>query len=1012
MTLLALAVLGSLAASAWLMPSRLERVAVAIEHGDRSLVDHELAGATDQPVDPGEARALVDVALTLGRPERAAAILERFLSAQPGAAPAIRLLIEVQRQRHRMGEVAALDERLYAIDGDPGALRECADIYAARHMVPERIAALRRLAGIGRATASDIGELAHRLADAGDGRSALTIVMMWLAAPTNGVPAEVIGLAAALSAASAEAPAIAAQLGELLGRSGEIGPLHVLIQTYAERGRPALSLIAGRALGEPMSSRPEVALALAQLEALQGEFAAARARLDALERAGTLLPAGLPMLAELSLQTGDLGRAVDIAAAMSPQQIPEGLPHRLVQALDEAGRADLLARLPLEPIASSSPASAAAIALARGDLAQTRALALAALEPGADPADLGPAFGRVVRALGLEHALIARLKLISRDGMLDEDGLSLMLGLAATTPAEASDLLEVLRAQRDLNPRAALVWAVFATRNGGAASVVTWLRAGLQTTGPGLPAQTLIDLLLLAVERNEPDLVRAAAAALAGRTDLPTGWTQSEIALTTHAREKLTLVRLRDGVSQIGAATDDAARNRIAALLVDAPGFAQLAPSFRLTEADPAMTWLADAAASGPADSLELLAAVAPQRALKALAGRVKLGDSRLLPVYVAALIRSGSIPAAMAELGSAARGIAPKQQDAMLYETLARLPPQSTLPVLRIAAATGRTDWLSAYEDRLGRAGMQDELRSVLRADAASEHDATRLQSLASRLVELNDRDGAVGILRASAAGKPPASAEVEQLMFLWGPRAAREAVAWTRDQALAAPLQAVPKWLDHLAYLGDPGTVVSVVERRPSALSASAAAVRAYGAALVGAHARAKAELGGAIAAASSPDVLKALAQLALDTGQNASAWHAASLAASASPSDPQALLLAAEAAAGMRRSEDAARFYTQVLALAPQPVDVCIDAGDALLAAKRLAEGRKVLQAALARLPSEPSTLADARLRARSLMLLSRDDEAARLLTEWLARFPGHPGLRADLLQARLDRRQAAQ
>ncbi len=31
---------------------------------------------------------------------------------------------------------------------------------------------------------------------------------------------------------------------------------------------------------------------------------------------------------------------------------------------------------------------------------------------------------------------------------------------------------------------------------------------------------------------------------------------------------------------------------------------------------------------------------------------------------------------------------------------------------------------------------------------------------------------------------------------------------------------------------------------------------------------------------------------------------------------------------------------------------------------------------------------------------------------LLTEWLSRFPNHAGLRADLLQARLDQRQTAQ
>lgn len=1006
MTLLALTVLGSLAASALMMPSRLERVAVAIDHGDRTVVEHELALAADRPVDPGEARALVDVALTLGAPETAAAILERFVSVHPDSGEGLRLLVEVQRQRHRMREVAALDEVLYTRTGDPSALRESADIYASRRMVSERVDALRRLASAGHATASDIGELTHRLADAADGDTALTLLLAWLeAAPTDGLPAELIGLAAGLSAGGAQAPAVAAQLGALIGRSGEIGNLHVLIQTYGERGHPALSLVAGRALGNEMAARPDVALALAQLEALQGEFATARARLDSLERAGTLLPSGLPMLVELSLQAGDLDRAVAVAGSLSPREIPEGLPHRLVESLDAAGRMDLMSRLPLEAIASSSPASAASIALARGDQAQARAMALAAFGPAADAAELGPALGRVVHALGLERDALARLQALARAGALDDDALSLVLDLAAAGKAELPGLLGALRAQRELNPRSGLVWAMLAMRGGQVASVAAWL----QSAGAGWPTRSLLDLLLLAVERKQAEVVRMAANALATRTDLPAGWTQGEITLTAHARDPLSRARLQAGIDLLGAATADAARARIAALLIGAPGFAQVAPTVRVAETHPALAWLAAPDAS--AERLEILAALAPTRAVDRLAGRVAAENTRLLPVYIAALVRSGRVPEAESQIRSALRGAAPKRQDALLYETLARLPADAALPVLHVAATTGRADWQSAYEDRLSRAGLRDTLRAVLRAEAAMEHDAKRSQALASRLVELNDRAGAIAILRSIAADEPPASPAVEQVMFLWGPRAAPEAVAWTRNRALAAPLEALPKWLDHLAYLGASDAVVSVVERRSSALSASVGVVRAYAAALIATHAQSKPDLASAIATASTPEVSKALAQLALDTGQTTSAWHAARAAVDALPLDPAALLLASEAAAAMRRSEDAADFYTRLLRLGPQPVDVSIDAGDAMLTAKRPAEGRKILQTALARLSSAPTTLSDARLRARTLMLLARGDEAARLLTEWLTRFPGHAGLRADLLQARLDRHDAA-
>ena len=1008
-TLLALTVIGSIVSSAWLLPSRLERVAVAIEQGDQSAIDRELDMAVQRPIDPGEARALATVALTMGAPETAVAILEQFLAAQPRSVEGLRLLTEVQRQRRRSLDVATLDERLYALTGDPDALRESADIYASQHMATERLSALRRLASIGRATASDMDELTHRLVESGDREEALTSLMRWLEAPrTVPIPVESLGLAAGLSADTAEAGAIAARLGGLIARGGQLGSLHVLIQIYADRGRPALSLVAGRALGREMAARPDVALTLAELEATQGDFAAARARLEQLDHAGTLLPAGLPMLAELSIQSGDLDRAVPIFAALAPDQVSTGLAHRLVEAVTAAGRLELLARLPLDAIAHASPASAASVALARGDRGRAGALLQAALSTGGDLSDLGPAFGHVVHALGREREVLGRLIALVLSGAFSDESLSLLTDLAAADP-NAPAALDALRAQRDRDPRVGLAWALLAARHGQSATVATWLHAAHSA----VPTRTLVDLLLLPADRNEGELVRIAASALAARADLPAGWTQDEVALTARAREPITSARLRTALDLFGRPTvDDAARRRITALLVGAPGFHQLGPTIAAA-GSPAIAWLtqaieADGSAERIAIELDLLAALTPDRALALLAGRADAERRRLLPIEIASLQRTGRMPEAQTELRSALRGLPPKQQDALLYDILARFPPNQALPVLRVAAGTGRADWASAYQEKLARLGLQDELRSALRAEAASERDPKQLLSLASRLVDLQDRPGAIAALKLVAAGKPPVSPEVEQLMFLWGPRAAPEAIAWTREQALAAAPERLPKWIEHLAYLGQPGAVLAIVEQRPEVLASSASAVRTYGAALTAAHAHATPDLRSAIAVARGPDIQMALAQLALDTTQPALAWHAANAAVSASPTDPAALLLAAQAAAAARRSADAATLYTRLLALGPQPATVCIDAADALLAAKRTSEARSILETSLTKLPATPATVSAARLRGRVLMLLARDDEAAALLTEWLDRFPSHAGLRADLLQARLDRK----
>ena len=1013
-TLMALAIIGSLVSSFWLLPSRLERVAVAVEQGAPAVIRQELDRATKEAADPGEVRALVDAALTIGSPELAASILDRLLVTRPNSVEGLRLLLEVQRQRHLMRDVAALDERVYALTGDVDALRDAADIYASRHMAAERVDALQRLNVIGHASADDIAELTHRLSDAGEGTGALKLLMAWLSVPRQQpLTAELVGLAAGLSAKMSDAQTVASRLGALIGRDGQIGPLHVLIQTYAERGHPELSLLAGYALGDDMTARPDVALVLAQLESLQGNFAAARDRLDGLARAGKLLPAGFPMLAELTLQAGDLRRAVSIVASLAPDQIAEGLPHRLVEAIEAAGRADLLIGLPIERIAASSPASAASVALAQGDRARAATLARAALAAGGNPADFGPAFGHAVQALGLEHEAIARLLLISQSHPLNDESLTLLIQLVENSRAELPSLLATLLRQRDDTPRAGLVWSMLAAHNGQSGAVVSWLKVA----SPHLPAQGLIDLLVLASERRDPTLAQAAAAALMGRTNLPAGWTQDEIALTRQSNEPLTVARFRSALDLVGGAqVDAAARDRIGAILLATPHFAQVAQLALVPASDPAIVWLKTAIAAGGSPTfdvarLTLLTIIAPGQALPLLADRLAADRQTLIPLHVAALVRTGQAVAAQTELRSFLRDLSPGRQDAKLQETLALLPPNDALAVIRIAASTtGRADWVAAYDEALVKAGLIDELRASLRARAlAAGGDTKQLQALASRLVDLNDRNGAVAVMLAAAAGKKPSSPEVEQLMYLWGPRDAPDAVAWTTERALSAPLAEMSEWLEHLAYLGDPSAVISVAERHPTVFAQSAAAVRTYGAALVAAHTKTSLDLRSAVASASAPDQLTALAQLALDTKQPAVAWEAARAATVARPRNKETLLLAAQAAAAVRRSDDAASLYLQVLATGPQPAEIYVDAGDALISAKRAADGRKILAMALSGLPADPATVASARTKARAFVLLGRYDEASALLTSWLARLPTHAGLKADILQLQLTPRR---
>ena len=1008
-TLLLLSVLGSVLGSLWLMPSRLERVTAATERGDQALIERELDRASVNSVDPGETRALVDVALTLGKPDIAASILDQALTQHTDSLDAMRLLLEVQRQRHRMTDVASLDERIFAQTGEAEALREAADIYASQRRTTQRVDALQRLNALGQATAADMSELSHRMVESGAGPAALDLLLKWLETRSAPLPSEIVALAASLSVARPDAATTATALGRMIGRADGEGTFNVLIQTYAERGRPELSVVAGHALGS-MQTRPDVALVLAQLDALQGDFSSARRRLDDLDRAGKLLPAGLPMLADLSLQVGDLTRAASLIAALPPGQIAEGLPQRFVEAAYAAGQLNVVTRLSVDRIASVSPGSAAVIALARGDRVQATALAQAVLGPGGDLGDLGPAFGDVIRALGLTETASARLLAIARNGALADNELGLLLDIAMSSRTTSPALLQMLRARRDSGPRAGMVWASLVAQQGGAAEVAAWL----PTHATAAPTASLIELLVVGAQKSNPALARAAASALAGRSDLSNGWTSAEIAFTAHGTDPLTPARMRDGLALIGAAqSPPASRDRIVALLVDNRDFARVALAFNhVPDGDEALSWLAGPTSGNErselaAARLTLLEAVAPQRSLEPLETAWTADPKRLAPLYVAALLRTGRTPEAQRILAEELQGLAPKQQDATLQDILARVPRDDGLVLLRVGARSGREDWVAAYQEALTRAGLLDELRSDLRArGAVSSTEMAQRQAIASRLVDLNDRVGAISILKTIATGLRPNSPSVEQLLYLWGPRANSDAIAWARGQAAAAPLADLPLWLDHLAYLAAPRAVLDLVGSRPAVLGSSAPAVRSYGAALIAADVTAKPDLGPAIASASGPDQLTALIQLALDTGQAPSAWRASEKALSIAPNSQAILRLAAQASAAVRRSDEAASLYARLLALGPEKPEIMIDAADAFMTAKRVASGRQILARVLDTLPPEPSTLAQARLRVRALVLLHQDDKAIALLQGWLTRYPNHAGLQADLIQARHD------
>ena len=1004
---LGLALGGVLAVSYPMVPDRMEASAMALDRGDTGTAESTLDQAmASRAVPPGEVQGLVNMALELSEPDRAAALLRDYVAAHPRDVPALRQLSDVLEQQHRTGEAATVLEQLYGVTNDIEVLRLMAGIYESRGMGPLRVDALRRLFARKAETSDQLLELAQRLAAAGGRAEALDDLLARLEAnPADPMATGLAGLAAALSIGQPDVADLAVRLGRTATTPERI---RAVAQTYVQRGALAPALAAIRAARPELQREPGLVLTLAELEVQNGEEAAALSRLQDLAKAGTLSADALPLLIDLELRRGDVAPAIRQAAALPPEAMPIGFGSRLVEVARETGRLDALK--PLDPAAyRQDPAAATVIALVRGDRPGAAGYAGSALSNAAALPDDLQAFRSALHTLGMEDLALARLLAAATERRIPPAGLRLLLDLVGGSPVRAAAALPVLTAVRDGLPGAGPVWAVIAAAAGPEAPVLGWLKSNAAASGTGV----VLELLGIAVQRHEPGLAGVAVAALQGRTDLPAGWTAQEVALLGAAAQALSPAlasRALALIAEPGTGAD--ARTRLSELLAGAASASEALRASRGSRVASAIL-VADVNAGvggldGIAARLQVLMEVDPAAAVAPLLQREPADAARLGPLLVASQLDAGNEAAGLATLHRLLSGLPAGQQEALLFNIRAAVGPSRDLPVIALGASLLGTSWEQAYEEALEHRGMHGQLVARLRMLAARGTPVER-KVIADRLVELGDRPAAIELMKSLAGDAGPQSPSVQQILYLYGPTADPEAVAWVRRRALAAPAAEFPGWVAQLDYLGSPAAVASVIESRPDMLARDAKLAETYADALVRSGGRNRAAaIARAAAITRDPGVLKSLGRAAEDANQASLARMLSAQAVAAAPNDAEALVQAARHALAARRSADAIGLFARAAQRAPLAAEDAIDYGDALVVQDRRTEAAAEYRKALAKLPAEPNSPAPARQRARALHGLGMDREAAALLTRLRQSHPNDAGLQADLLQIAVDAR----
>ncbi len=352
---------------------------------------------------------------------------------------------------------------------------------------------------------------------------------------------------------------------------------------------------------------------------------------------------------------------------------------------------------------------------------------------------------------------------------------------------------------------------------------------------------------------------------------------------------------------------------------------------------------------------------------------------------------------------------LARERREARLYALLDLAGPEAALPELRRFAEAYGGDWANAYDEALGKLGRTEERRRLLVARAGRQGaSATERKEIAYRLIELGDREAAIGIFRGLAAQAPPDDPIVGELVYLWREaKQARAAAEWLAGRAASGPASERAAWARQLLDAEEPARALAALG--PASATEPEAALAARVDALVAL--KRTEEAGRLIAARAEVETdighLRKLAKQGLEADSKVALAAAYGQIVRRLPGDPEAVrwLGLQEFAGG--RTALARRHLAQVVETPFADREVNSAYGEILLQAGDRDAARFHFRRALEQLEAAGDPAVWARVaRAQLLNRLGQSGQALAQMAALIQERPADPGLRADYANLLMD------
>jgi len=155
------------------------------------------------------------------------------------------------------------------------------------------------------------------------------------------------------------------------------------------------------------------------------------------------------------------------------------------------------------------------------------------------------------------------------------------------------------------------------------------------------------------------------------------------------------------------------------------------------------------------------------------------------------------------------------KETTEILYNLLSIERYSQIIPYLYEYAEKKSGEWVFYYIDANLKIGRRKTAIESLVKYANSENIADKdRRKIGYKLLELNIKNEAIEIFKTLAAKASPEDSDIDQLLFLWGPRPERGALEWVEQRITITDTLEKHFWLKVLLNIGGERRVIKLVE------------------------------------------------------------------------------------------------------------------------------------------------------------------------------------------------------